>query len=564
MDERIGLDRRSFLARLGSMMALLFLPGLNVTSKTDQGSTLRSSSGRLGDIREDTIFDVCIIGSGFAGAVLGDALVKYGIKTVILESGHNPDRQSRDPRFRELEVFKSSGPVDYPVASTRFRGVGGTSWLWAGNCPRLHPMDFENNPYAPAGAAWPITYGDLDTYYEEAEKALRVRGGRQAKYHPPQKNKFPLPPDRDHTSLKSMLNKAGVIVSDPASSTPTNRSVRRNRYGPGLRVARSHLPRFQASPYGALIREATVTRLLVDRGSQIVGAKVKDLDRNVRIVRAHAYVVACGGLESPRLLLLSRSPEFPNGVGNNHGWVGRCFMEHRGIFFHGKVKAGWNNFNLYQLQGRSFQFYKQFKQEGLGGIIVNFQSRWIKKNDLYQWELGRLIDGISKPSLKISVETEMQPRPENRVTLDREIKDYFGNPVTNLFLSESKHDVKTIERAKRLVRKIYADLKAEEVRELGSNWGHHHMGTCRMGDNPRTSVVDRNLRVHRTRNLFVAGSSVFVTSGASNPTLTLTALSLRLADYIRSQLQDGALNADRRNWLASPNLSSLGKPWVTL
>ena len=96
------------------------------------------------------------------------------------------------------------------------------------------------------------------------------------------------------------------------------------------------------------------------------------------------------------------------------------------------------------------------------------------------------------------------------MTLDTKAKDYFGNPGINLFVSETDEDVRTVARGKKIVRKIYAELGIEEIEELPRNkWAHHHMGTCRMGDNPRTSVVDPNLQVHGTKNLFVAGSFGF-------------------------------------------------------
>ncbi len=132
---------------------------------------LSRPTGRLGDIDENTVFDVCIIGSGFAGAILGESLVRRRIKTALLESGPDP-RGTLDRRFSDLEVFRSSGPIEYPIASTRFRGLGGTSWLWGGFCTRLYPIDFEKNSYTPPGAQWPITYADLEPYYDQAEKAL--------------------------------------------------------------------------------------------------------------------------------------------------------------------------------------------------------------------------------------------------------------------------------------------------------------------------------------------------------------------------------------------------------
>lgn len=312
-------------------------------------------------------------------------------------------------------------------------------------------------------------------------------------------------------------------------------------YGPFLRMAESHLPSFQASPYGALIPEVTCTRLLVDEEGRISGAELRDLDRNVKVLRARVYVVACGGLESPRLLLLSRSRSFPEGIGNNHGWVGRCFMEHRPVSFKGRVKIGRSDFSLVQLKGSSYQFYKKFKEQGLGGMRLGFHlDGAAKRKYLYAGDIATNIEQILTRRLQATIDSEMKPCPENRVTLDRDVRDYFGNPVTNLFLNESEDDFRTVDRAKKIVRKIYIHLRAKEVEELPRNfWAHHHMGTCRMGDNPRTNVVNRNLRVHGTRNLFVAGSSVFVTSGAAHPTLSLTALSLRLSDYLRLQLQNG-------------------------
>jgi glucose dehydrogenase len=546
MDRGAKLDRRSFLAGLGSILATLSIPGFNSIGQVDELPDPKHPTGRFGDIDENTDFDVCIIGSGFAGSILGNSLVKHGFKTIILESGPDPRNKSIDPRFQQLEVFRSSGPIEYPVASTRFRGVGGTSCLWGGNCTRLHPADFEKNSYAPPEASWPITYSDLQPYYEQAERTLRVRGGKHSEYHPPRRIDYPLLSDRDISPLQSMLSGVGVIISDTPFSTPVGHdpSILSGKYGPFLRMAESYLPSFQASPYGALIPEVTCTRLLADEDGHILGAELRDLDRNVKVLRARVYVIACGGLETPRLLLLSRSRSFPAGIGNNHGWVGRCFMEHRPTFFTGRVKIAWSEFNIFQLKGFSYQFYKKFKEQGLGGMRLGFHldgaTRW---KNLYAADITTNLDQILTRRLQVNIDSEMKPCPENRVTLDRDVRDYFGNPVTNLFLNESADDLRTIDRARQIVRNIYTQLGAEGVEELPrSFWAHHHMGTCRMGDNPRTSVVDRNLRVHGTRNLFVAGSSVFVTSGVAHPTLSLTALSLRLSDYLSAQLQNGAFS----------------------
>jgi glucose dehydrogenase len=539
-----NLGRRAFLAQLGSLIAALSSADWESRADDSRGARALPGTGRFGDIDENVTFDVCIIGSGFAGAILGESLVRRGIKTAILESGPDPRGMGTDPRFQQLEEFRSSGPIEYPIARTRFRGLGGTSWLWGGFCTRLFPVDFERNPYTPPDASWPITYADLEPYYDEAEKTLRVRGATESEYDPPRKLAFPLAADRSLSPLQSLLKKAGIVLTDVPFSTSldTNGKFLSGRYEPFLRMTERQLPRFQASPHGALFSEVTVTRLLVDPHGHTVGAEVKDLDRNAKILRARVYVVACGGLESPRLLLLSRSRWFPEGLGNSHGWVGRCFMEHRKTLHVSQVRIDMNSFNLFQLTGFSYQFYKGFKERGLGGIRLRFRmdglARW---REIFEGKLVSILDRVLSRRLEITFGAEMKPVPENRVTLDKHLKDYFGNAVTNLFLAESEDDLQTRAQAKIIVQNIFWKLGAQGMEELPQNsWGHHHMGTCRMGDNPRTSVVDRNLRVHDTRNLYVAGSSVFVTSGSANPTLTLSALSLRMADHIAVQLRQGA------------------------
>ena len=550
MKRKVHLSRRHFLAGLGGLVTALSIPDIGSTFSAPRDSGLLSGTGRFGDVDDHTFFDVCIIGSGFAGAFLGEALVKNGIKTAILESGPDPRGQSIDPRFQQLDAYSSRGPIDYPAVATRFRGVGGTSWLWGGMCPRLQPIDLEKNSYTPAGASWPISYQELRGYYRQAARALRVSGGKGSKYHPPMQSDHPHPSDRDVSPLQSILLKAGIIISDiPLSlsegSTPT---LLRNSFGPHVRMTDNHLPAFESSSFASLISGVTVTRLMADDAGYITGAVIRDLNRNTKVLRARVYVIACGGLESPRLLLLSRSSGFPHGLGNNHDLVGRFFMEHRTEAFTSQVRLGWRTFSPYQLFGQSYQFYKESKELGLGGITLRF---WldgaIDPQEIKAGEFGKVLTRFVARNLKIVWECEMKPSAENRVTLDFKAKDYYGNPGASIFLSESEEDTRTRVRGRTIAHKICADLGIEGVEGAMYPWGHHHMGTCRMGDNPRTSVVDRDLQVHGTKNLFVAGSSVFVTSGTANPTLTLTALSLRLSEHLRSQLQKGAFRASRGN-----------------
>jgi choline dehydrogenase-like flavoprotein len=375
-------------------------------------------------------------------------------------------------------------------------------------------LDFQDNPYTPRAAPWPITYAELEPYYERAEQTLGVRGGILSTYHPPRKSILSPSSRPNNATLKVMLHEVGITVDNSPESA-------KGYDGECVRVARDMLPYFSNERDGLLICGGTVTRLLPDSTGYIDGAIVESFDGGKKLLRARIYVIACGGLETARLLLLSRCRFFPEGIGNRSGVVGRHFMEHVKITYHGHIPR--RDFSGY---ARCHQFYESLKHQGFGSVILAFGSQ----------RLG------GQYGLRISADIEMVPSETNRVSLADDLKDHFGNPGVDLSLNLTEQDIETIEQVRSLIHRIYADLGAQDVVETvedGSaiTWLHHHMGSCRMGDNPKTSVTDRNLRVHQSPNLYVAGSSVFVTSGASNPTLTIAALSHRLADHLVARLQ---------------------------
>ena len=469
----------------------------------------------LSELYQAETLDVCIVGSGPAGAVLGLDLVKSGFKTVILESGSEFNCRIADTSTEELNAWRSSGSVEYPLGASRCQGLGGTSNLWTGlACPRLHPLDFQDNAYTPRAAPWPISYAELEPYYERAEQTLGVRGGILSAYCPPRRSILPPSPQSDNATLKVMLQEVGITVDNSPESA-------KGYDGDCVRVARDVLPYFSNKRDGLLICGGAVTRLLPDATGHINGAVVESLDGVKKLLRARIYVIACGALETARLLLLSRCRFFPEGIGNRSSVVGRHFMEHVKTTYFGYVPH--RDFSGY---GRCHQFYETFKRQGFGSVILAFG--------------GQHVGG--QYGLRISADIEMVPSETNSVTLADDLKDHFGNPGVNLSLNLTGQDIETIEQVRSLIYRIYADLGAQNIAQAvedGSaiTWLHHHMGSCRMGDNPTTSVTDRNLRVHQSPNLYVAGSAVFVTSGASNPTLTIAALSHRLADHLAARLQ---------------------------
>jgi len=454
-------------------------------------------------------FDVCIVGSGPAGAVLGLDLVERGRRVVMLEAG---SRRPGSCPSGEDDAFQSSGAINYPLASSRYRGMGGTSNLWSGACPRLHPLDFQRNAYTPDGAAWPISYADLEPHYERAEKTLRVHGGVLSGHHPPRRGDLPFPARLDNASLKAVMGTLGIVVDNSPISIG-----RRGREG--VRVSTDLLPRFTKSTSAALVCGATVTGLLLDSAGKVIAAEVRGAHGERAVAEARVFVVAAGGVETPRLLLLSRSRLFPRRAGNAGGLVGRYFTEHLRVAFEGRTgHKGLSG------AGRCHQYYEPFKRRGLGSVILGFGVH----------------DGAGGRDLRISADIEMWPSATNRVELAPERRDRFGLSGLCLSLTLSEKDRETTNHVKALIRKIYDDLGGSDVIEVTGPervppWLSHHMGTCRMGDNAETSVTDANLRVHGSPNLFLLGSAVFVTGGASNPTLTIAALAHRLADFLCSE-----------------------------
>jgi len=498
---------------------------------------LNSPPGDLEPIASSDGYDVCIIGSGPAGVVLATRLAQQGYRTLVLESGVDLAQSASLPKLQQLEIYESTGTIDYPAASTRVRALGGTSNVWTGRCSRLHPLDFEPNAYTPPNAPWPFRYGDIERYYAKAEETLRVRGGELSHFQAPRSGPLPLPPEIDISGLKGLMQRAGVTVDYSPSSTAPSGS------GP-MRAASDLLPAYLRLPSATLARGVTVTALEADADGRVIAAHVANLDRRTATVRARVFVIACGGIESARLLLLSRPTGGDTALGNLHGRVGRSFMEHPNLQFSGRIEHNWDTLSPSYEIGRSHQFYDAFKRDGYGSILMVFTQSWLYRDDLERWDIealkkkaGAVFGRLRQAELRMGATCEMQPRDDNRVMLSEHARDLFGNPGADIRLGFSERDLATQQRTRDLIRDMYGKLNAEDVEERPMSWSHHHLGSCRMGEDPRSSVVDGDLRVHGSANLYVAGSASYVTGGAAHPTLLIVALAHRLADHLEGHLR---------------------------
>ena len=276
-------------------------------------------------------------------------------------------------------------------------------------------------------------------------------------------------------------------------------------------------PRIPGSPCAGAERQAT--RIVTLDGQTVDHLETRGSDGSALDIQARHYVVAAGTIESARLLLLSRSPWFPNGLGNQYDLLGRHFNVHPSLqtwFKHdrtfGQISGGF----------RTYTFNNLYRREGLNAC--HFQL---------------VVRGPNK--VRLRAEPEIEPRGENRVSLNRSQADRFGNPLPDVRLTYSERDKRTFARAREVLRQARNDLGAREgsVRDL-TRWEGHPAGTCRMGFDERTGVVDANNRVFEMENLFVSGACTFPTSGTANPTCTVVAMTLRLADHLTALMANGA------------------------
>ena len=513
------MRRRAFLLlTAASAAAAATAGGAYVATRPPRSPARTDTLTRpLVDFDASVEYDTCIVGSGIASAVVAGALVAEGRRVAVLESGFSPNDEWATG-LQQLEAFHAAGGgLEYPYLQTRMRALGGTSGIWTGNCLRYLPSDFEAHPGS--DTAWPLSYADLEPYYERAEELLAVRGWEGSRFAPPRRRPLPLPfGGRMRYLARSALSSERVPAS-PLQQALLGRGMETDYYpqshaGPGPARASLHdWPTASLDERITIATGATVTRLLFDGSGVVTAAEARGFDGTVKRIRARRFVIAAGGVESARLLLLSKSRDFPNGLGNDHDLVGRFFTESPFRTYTTSVPP-----DLRETFGRVrlLQYHHPEFREGLAGITL---------------AVGHARE--SRDVLELHAGISMAPVPENRWALADGTSDLFGNPLPALTFGFSELDAATLERGRTLLRSLCDELGvAPPVEQPGVGWSHHHIGTCRMGDDPSAGVVNADCRLHASPNCYLAGSAVFTNPGAGHPTLLLAALAHRLGEHL--------------------------------
>jgi len=517
--------------------------------------------------------DVCVVGAGPAGALVADRLATAGHDVVVLEAGPRFDPDSREERMERSirpagdpravwdmggprDAYESTGERAYPLNRSRVKGVGGSSLHWQGMVMRLHEADFESATRRGLGADWPIDYADLRPFYADAERALGVAGASDNPFAPPRAEPHPLPafpPSHSDSLFASACEDLGIAthsVPNARNSEPYDGEGACVGYGTCQPVcpsgAKYDATRHVASAEAAgarVIDRAPVRRLRHDdAGDRVVAAEYTSPDGRRHRQTARQFVLAAGGVEGPRLLLLSRSERYPDGLANSSGAVGKYFHDHLFAGAGGTVDADTRQNHVGFNTTESHQFY-----EGDGGRIklefLNYAGPSPVEQALGADEWGDdLLSSLRDAyggHLAVGGLVEQLPRAENRVTLSATRTDDRGDPVPEIEWSLGDYERRAIRRANEIQREILDAAGADVQWTVGPDAtgpAFHHMGTTRMGTDPESSVVDPRLRAHDLANLTIPSSSAFVTGGAMNPTLTIAALALKAAEHLDADL----------------------------
>jgi choline dehydrogenase-like flavoprotein len=456
------------------------------------------------------------------------------------------------------DAYAASGPRHYPLNAARVKGVGGSTLHWHGMVMRLHERDFEMRSRYGVGTDWPLSYADLRPHYREAEREMGVAGALDNPYAPPRAEPFPLPafpPSYSDSLFAPACERLGIdmhSVPNARNSEPYDGRSSCVGYGTCKPVcpsgakytAETHVAR--AVDAGArIIDRAPVQRLVHDDTGETVDAAVYATPDGTEYEQtARRFVVAAGGVETPRLLLLSRSETYPDGLANSSGAVGRYFMDHLFAGMGGRLDVDTRQHHVGFNTSESHQFYDDTEPvNGLKLEFLNYAGPTVAGAALSSgtWgdELRDELDEVYGTQIGMGALVEQFPRRENRVTLDASVRDDHGNPVPDVQWSLDGATKAALTRANELQARVLAELGVEVEWRVGpENTGpaFHHMGTTRMGTDPDESVVDASLRTHDLSNLWLVGSSVFPTGGAMNPTLTIAALALRASEALAEGL----------------------------
>lgn len=524
--------------------------------------------------------DAVIVGSGVAGGLIANELARNGFRVAVLEAGSRLNREEVVENFRvaartdlmapypsakhapqpELgsrdSYFTQSGPVKYE--SQYIRAVGGTTWHWAAAAWRFLPNDFRIRSLYQVGRDWPIDYVFMEPFYCRAEKELGVSGDDLTELGSFRSKPYPMKPIplsyMDRCFQSELKHEGYHVVPEPVARNSEVYDGRppccgNNNCMPICPIGAQYsgdVHISKAEKAGArLIENAVAYFIELNSSGAVSSIHFKMPDGSRHIAQGKIFVIAANGIETPKLLLISRSASVPNGVANSSDQVGRNLMDHPSTAMTFVMP-----YPVYPGRGpQEISSIVNFRdgdfRKAYGAKKFHFSNSVntlaITQSLLESGVSGKLLDEqIYDAAIRtclISSFHEQLPHPDNRVTLSSTKSDRLGIPHPNIHYFLDEYVINSMKQTTQHYEKI-AKILGAVVRSNNQqvSLSNHIMGTTLMGDDSKNSVVDRYCQTHDHFNLFIAGSSVFASSACVNPTLTLAALSLAISDTIQDRL----------------------------
>lgn len=540
--------------------------------------------------------DFVIIGSGASGGVIAKELSTAGFDVVVLEQG--PYRRAGDfvhdelavqflgamtghPSWSDPQTFrrnaseKAEVQADGPPTALYARGVGGSSVHFTANYWRMRPIDFKERSLlgeisGTGFADWPVSYEELEPYYGRVEWEVGVSGA-PGPFDPPRSRPYPVPPLPLNSSgalLEKGARKLGwhaqpapmAILSQPHN----NRAACMHcgfcmGYGCEANAKSSTLaamiPLAEATGRCEIRPLSTVFRIETNEQGRVSEVAYLDSAGTQHAQKAKAVIVAANGGETPRLLLMSESPRFPQGLANSSGLVGKYLMPNSHSLSQAIFDEPLNEYKSVQVTRIVHDFYEHDPQRGFyggGGIDARAfiqatpvlfsetglppgSPRWGKAHkDLLRHTFTR--------RMAVLTSSTSLPLEANNVTLDPELKDAAGRPAMRVTYQDSDNDMALMRFMQDRAVDILEAAGAKTIWRdpvVSETVFAHLLGTCRMGADPAASVVDPWHRSHDVPNLFICDGSSLVTSGRGQPTMTIQALAFRAAEHIAESARRG-------------------------
>lgn len=527
---------------------------------------------------EELSADFVVIGSGICGALTALKLARRGASVLILEAGPRVDRAQLVANFRNSTrrsdwmspypfspwaphpvyapkdngYLVQAGPYPYPAEYIRM--VGGTTWHWAAHAWRYVPNDMLMQSLYGVGVDWPFSYDELEPFYQEAEEIMGVAGSLEEHPESPRSKPFPLEPVAEPYAMRRLRERLAGVYPVVGNTVARNSRTFDGRpaccgsnncqpicpvdaqYHGGLSVD-------AAEAAGAkLIANAVVYQLEHDAQDRIVAAHYYDPDKTSHRVTGKTFIVAANGIESPKLLLLSTSDKYPNGVANSSGMVGRNLMDHPSTsltfdadeeVWLGRGPQSPSSINTLR-DGPFRSEYSAYRLDFTNISRVDSTTQRLLLEGVYGPEFEKRLRYSAAHEMNVKTVLEVLPNPENRISLSDQ-KDALGIPKPQAHYRIDDYTRGGAIAGKADFTRIAELMGGSNLRYTKDDYfanNQHICGTLTMGSDPHTSVCDQYGRAHDHENLYLVGTGVLPTAGTCNSTLAAVAVALRSVEHM--------------------------------